>query len=68
MSEKTNDILLIPDDLIDLYNLHMKSLISELNNNQIKFIIDKWNNYKLLYPHCKNHFFNTIILDLIKIY
>ena len=67
MSEKTNDILLIPDDLIDIYNLYIKSLIPDLNNNQIKFIIDKWNNYKVIYPLSKNHFFNTIILDLLKI-
>jgi hypothetical protein len=68
MSEKTKDILLIPDDLIDLYNLYIKSLIPDLNNNQIKFIIDEWNNYKVIYPRSKNHFFNTIILDLLKIY
>jgi hypothetical protein len=67
MSEMTQNIIL-PDELIDLYNLHIKSLIPKLNNNQIKFIIDEWNNYKLIYPHFKNHFFNTIILDLLKIY
>lgn len=62
----TKDIIL-PDELIDLYNLHIKNLIPELNNNQIKFIIDEWNNYKVIYPLAKNHFFNTIILDILKI-
>lgn len=66
MSEMTKDIIL-PDELIDLYNLHIKNLIPELNNNQIKFIIDEWNNYKVIYPFAKNHFFNTIILDILKI-
>jgi hypothetical protein len=66
MSEMT-EILILPDDLIDIYNLYIKNLIPELNNNQIKFIIDEWNNYKIIYPFSKNHFFNTIILDLLKI-
>ena len=66
MSEMT-EILILPDDLIEIYNLHIKNLIPELNNNQIKFIIDEWNNYKIIYPFSKNHFFNTIILDLLKI-
>lgn len=67
MSEMTQDIIL-PDELIDLYNLQIKSLIPKLNNNQKNFIINEWNNYKLIYPRFKNHFFNTIILDLLKIY
>ena len=66
MSENTEDIIL-PEELLDLYNLHIKSLLPKLNNNQIKFIIDEWNNYKVIYPFFKNHFFNTIILDLLKI-
>jgi hypothetical protein len=66
MSEMT-EILILPDDLIEIYNLYIKNLIPELNNNQIKFIIDEWNNYKVIYPFSKNHFFNTIILDLLKI-
>jgi hypothetical protein len=66
MSEKA-EILLLPEDLIDIYNLHIKRLIPDLNNNQIKYIIDEWNKYKIIYPTAKNHFFNTIILDLLKI-
>jgi hypothetical protein len=62
------EIIILPDEIIDVYNLNIKKLIPILNNNQKKFIIDEWNKYKLIYPFYKNYFFNTIILDLLNIY